>query len=147
MGAAVKRKPYLSLRFLSDTLINLDTFLSWLPLSLSSPCLSFFFFKGKGAYDIAILVMHAKIRFSPNVKPICLPTQEIQDEDRKAFTAGYGLRYVSQKKEDAVLADKLQSSCLTNEIGPSTFKHCQGVEAEIFYFLLQQLLRPPFFTL
>ena len=121
--------------------------LGWLPLSLSSPCLSFFFFKGKGAYDIAILVMHAKIRFSPNVKPICLPTQEIQDEDRKAFTAGYGLRYVSQKKEDAVLADKLKSSCLTNEIGPSTFKHCQGVEAEIFYFLLQQLLRPPFFTL
>ena len=108
---------------------------------------SFFFFKGKGAYDIAILVMHAKVRFSPNVKPICLPTQEIQDEDRKAFTAGYGLRYVSQKKEDAVLADKLQSSCLTNEIGPSTFKHCQGVEAEIFYFLLQQRLRPPFFTL
>ena len=82
-----------------------------------------------GAYDMAILVMHAKIRFSPNVKPICLPTQDIQDEDREAFTAGYGLRYVSEKKEDAVLANELQSSCLTNEIGPSTFNHCQGVSS------------------
>ncbi len=95
-----------------------------------SPLLSSLsFFKVSGAYDMAILVMHAKIRFSPNVKPICLPTQDIQDEDREAFTAGYGLRYVSEKKEDAVLANELQSSCLTNEIGPSTFNHCQGVSS------------------
>ena len=95
---------------------------------------------------MAILVMHAKIRFSPNVKPICLPTQDIQDEDREAFTAGYGLRYVSEKKEDAVLANELQSSCLTNEIGPSTFNHCQGIVAEILYLLLQQILLLTFLT-
>ena len=100
-----------------------------------------------GAYDMAILVMHAKIRFSPNVKPICLPTQDIQDEDREAFTAGYGLRYVSEKKEDAVLANELQSSCLTNEIGPSTFNHCQGVSSSSSWntLLLQQILLLTFF--
>ena len=85
-----------------------------------------FFFKASGAYDMAILVLHAKMRFSPNVRPICLPTKGIVDEDREAFTAGYGLRYVSEKKEREVFKDRPKSSCLTNEIGPITFNHCQG---------------------
>ena len=72
---------------------------------------------------MAILVLHANIRLGPNARPICLPTKDLRDQDREAFTAGFGLRFVSEKKEDD---DKRRSSCLTNEIGPSTFNQCQG---------------------
>ena len=71
-------------------------------------------------------MLHAEMTWSPYVKPICLPTAEIQDEEKTAFTAGYGLRYVKEKKKDEMVADQVKSSCLTNEIGPSAFEHCKG---------------------
>ena len=80
--------------------------------------------KGVYAYDIAIIKLYVSITFSEKVRPICFPKKRTKDHNLTVWSAGWGLRSVEKKDNPDKFynATNPESSCITNEVGPETFK-------------------------
>ena len=76
------------------------------------------------AYDIAIIKLYVSITFSEKVRPICFPKKRTKDHNLTVWSAGWGLRYAELKDNPDTFynATNPESSCITNEVGPETFK-------------------------
>ena len=89
------------------------------------------------AYDIAIIKLYVSITFSEKVRPICFPKKRTKDHNLTVWSAGWGLRYAELKDNPDTFynATNPESSCITNEVGPETFKAWYIMDSKILAYL------------
>ena len=71
--------------------------------------------------DIAIMVLREKIKFSPSIGPICLPSKSSVEAFQQVIVAGWGTMRTTGNDV---------SNCATDQYGPSKFRACIGEASE-----------------